>query len=384
MPILKIVAREMFYDLTGPAQAPVILFSNSLGATVEMWDGVVRLLAPFYRCLRYDTRGHGRSPVQPGAATIDDLADDVVELLDALGIDRAHVVGLSMGGMIAQSLAGRYPARVDHVALLATAPSLPPPENWFARAQTVRAQGIGAIADATMQRWFSPGADLALVAASAAQFSKIDGEGYAIACEAIARLNLHANLSAIKAPTLVVASSSDPVTTVAMGREMAASISNARFVEIDNAAHLFAIERPDETAAVLREFLPSASRAKDSDYAAGLANRKAVLGVDHVQRSLDKAGAFGQPWQEFITRLAWGETWGDATLPFKTRSLVTLAMMIALGREAEFKLHLRPALKNGVTPAELRALMMHAAVYAGVPAVNGAFAAVREELGDLV
>jgi 3-oxoadipate enol-lactonase/4-carboxymuconolactone decarboxylase len=181
-----------------------------------------------------------------------------------------------------------------------------------------------------------------------------------------------------------MAASFDPVTTVAMGREMAASISNARFVEINNAAHLFAIERPDETAAVLREFLPSASRAEDSDYAAGLANRKAVLGVDHVQRSLQKAGAFGQPWQEFITRLAWGETWGDATLPFKTRSLVTLAMRVALGREAEFKLHLRPALKNGVTPAELRALLMHAAVYAGVPAVNGAFAAVREELGDLV
>jgi 3-oxoadipate enol-lactonase / 4-carboxymuconolactone decarboxylase len=383
MPILKIAEREMFYDLTGPAQAPVIVFSNSLGATIEMWDGVVRVLAPFYRCLRYDTRGHGRSLVRPGAATIGDFADDLVALLDALAIDRAHIVGLSMGGMIAQSVAGRYPGRVDHVALLATAPSLPPPENWLARAQTVRAEGIGAIVDATMQRWFSTGADPALVAASAAQFAKIDREGYAIACEAIARLDLHANLAAIKAPTLVVAASFDPVTTVAMGREMAASISNARFAEIDQAAHLFAIERPVETAALLREFLPSAPCAEDFAFAAGLANRKAVLGVDHVQRSLDKAGAFGQPWQEFITRIAWGETWGDATLPFKTRSLLTLAMMIALGREAEFKLHLRPALKNGVTPAELRALLMHAAVYAGVPAVNGAFAAVREELGDL-
>lgn len=383
MPILKIAARDMFYDLTGPAQAPVVVFSNSLGATVEMWDAVVRDLAPFYRCLRYDTRGHGRSLVRPGAASIADLADDLVALLDALGIATAHIVGLSMGGMVAQSLAGRYPARVDHVALLATAAGLPPPENWLARAQTVRAEGIGAIVEATMQRWFSPAADPQLVAASAAQFAKIDRQGYAVACEAIARADLDANLAAIHAPTLVVAATLDPVTTVAMGRAMAARIKNARFAEIDNAAHLFAIERPGATAALLREFLPAAPRADDADFAAGLANRKAVLGVDHVQRSLANAGAFGQPWQDFITRIAWGDTWGDATLPFKTRSLVTLAMMVALGREAEFKLHLRPALKNGVTPAELRALLMHAAVYAGVPAVNGAFAAVREELGDL-
>ena len=88
------------------------------------------------------------------------------------------------------------------------------------------------------------------------------------------------------------------------------------------------------------------------------------------------------PWQDFITRMAWGETWGNPALAWKTRSLVTLAMMVALGREAEFKLHIKPALKNGVTMAELQALLLHAAIYAGVPAVNGAFAMVREVLGD--
>jgi 3-oxoadipate enol-lactonase/4-carboxymuconolactone decarboxylase len=168
-----------------------------------------------------------------------------------------------------------------------------------------------------------------------------------------------------------------------MGQTLAGGIAGARFAAVADAAHLFAIERADATAALLLDFLPPSQVHADAAFAAGLANRKAVLGVDHVQRSLDKAGSFGQPWQDFITRIAWGEMWGDATLPLKTRSLVTLAMMIALGREAEFKLHLRPALKNGVTPAELRALLMHASVYAGVPAVNGAFAAVREEFGDL-
>ena len=121
-------------------------------------------------------------------------------------------------------------------------------------------------------------------------------------------------------------------------------------------------------------------------FESGLANRKAVLGVEHVQRSLgkagDKAGGFAGPWQDFITRVAWGEVWGDNTIPWKTRSTVTLALMVALGREEEFKLHVRPALNNGVTLPELRALLIQCAVYAGVPAANGAFRWTRDVLGD--
>jgi 3-oxoadipate enol-lactonase/4-carboxymuconolactone decarboxylase len=120
----------------------------------------------------------------------------------------------------------------------------------------------------------------------------------------------------------------------------------------------------------------------EAAFAAGLANRKHVLGAAHVERSLAGAGEFATPWQDFITRYAWGEIWGDETLPWKTRSLITLSIMIALGREEEFKLHVRPALKNGVTLEELRALLKQAAVYAGVPAANGAFRWVREVLGE--
>ena len=117
-------------------------------------------------------------------------------------------------------------------------------------------------------------------------------------------------------------------------------------------------------------------------FKAGLANRKAVLGAEHVERSLAAAGAFATPWQDFITRYAWGEVWGDDTLPWKTRSIIVLSITLALGREEEFKLHLKPALKNGVTPAELRALLIQASIYAGVPAANGAFRWAREVLGE--
>lgn len=120
----------------------------------------------------------------------------------------------------------------------------------------------------------------------------------------------------------------------------------------------------------------------EAAFEAGLANRRAVLGEAHVERSLAGAGEFGMPWQNFITRYAWAEVWGDDTLPWKTRSMVVLAITLALGREEEFKLHLRPALKNGVTLPELRALLKQCAVYAGVPAANGAFRWAKEVLGE--
>ena len=107
-----------------------------------------------------------------------------------------------------------------------------------------------------------------------------------------------------------------------------------------------------------------------------------MLGAEHVERSLAKAGPFAMPWQDFITRTAWGEIWGDPTIPWKTRSMVTLAMMVALHREEEFKLHVRPALRNGVTIEELRSLLLQASIYAGVPAANAAFRWVKEVLGD--
>ncbi|MGJ3264567.1 MAG: carboxymuconolactone decarboxylase family protein [Salinarimonas sp.] len=120
----------------------------------------------------------------------------------------------------------------------------------------------------------------------------------------------------------------------------------------------------------------------DERFEKGLAARKAVLGEAHVERTMAGAGAFAGPWQEFITRTAWNDVWNDESLPRKTRSIVVLTITTALHREEEFKLHLRPALKNGVTIAELRALLIQCAVYAGVPAANAAFRWVREVLGD--
>jgi 3-oxoadipate enol-lactonase / 4-carboxymuconolactone decarboxylase len=390
MPMIRANRVNIFYDLTGPVGAPVVVFSNSLGTTLEMWDAQVRALSNRFRCLRYDTRGHGRSEVLDEPASIDDLADDLAGLLEALAIPTAHVVGLSLGGMTAQALAAAHPERVESLVLMATAAYLPPAEGWDQRAQTVRAQGMGALVDVVMQRWFT--ADTVALAPELVKpvrdrFSSLDPRGYAVTCLAIRDMDLRSRIGAIKVPTLVVAGEDDPATPIEMAEEIARLIPGAELTVVPEAAHLIAVEQAEQVNILLALFLGRVAGERPEatggvSFEAGLANRKSVLGVEHVQRSLENAGDFAGPWQDFITRNAWGEIWGDPTLPWKTRSLVTLAMMVALHREEEFKLHVRPALKNGVSVEELRSLLMQSAIYAGVPAANAAFRWVREVLGD--
>jgi 3-oxoadipate enol-lactonase/4-carboxymuconolactone decarboxylase len=170
-----------------------------------------------------------------------------------------------------------------------------------------------------------------------------------------------------------------------MMEALRAAIPGAELVVLPNVAHLVSVERPDAVANKIMMFLGGGNVKKaegSTPFEKGLAIRKEVLGSDYVEAALQNAGAFGAPWQDFITRTAWGEIWGDPTLPRKTRSMLTLAMMIALHREDEFKIHIRPAIKNGVTAAELGALIRQTAIYAGVPAANAAMRWSREVMGD--
>lgn len=389
MPSIRANGVELNYELRGPEAAPVVAFSHSIGTTVGMWEPQVAALAGRFRCLTYDTRGHGRSEVLDRPASLDDLAADLAGLLEALRIARAHVVGLSLGGMTAQAFAVRYPERLGRLVLMATSAHLPPPEAWDERARAVRAEGMGTIVEAVLARWFTPaygGEDPAAVKRVRDAFLATDPRGYAACCAAIRDMDLRGEIGRIVAPTLIVAGADDPSTRPAMAEDMRARIAGAELVVLSRAAHLLNIEQAAAANRHLLCFL-EAGRAGAGGRAAatfesGLANRKAVLGPEHVQRSLARAGAFAGPWQDFITRTAWGEIWGDPTLPWKARSLVTLAIMVALHREDEFKLHVRPALGNGVSVEELRALLVQSAVYAGVPAANAAFKWVREVLGD--
>lgn len=389
MPHIPVDGVDLHYELSGPSGAPVVVFSNSLGTTFAMWDALVPQLRGRYRVLRYDTRGHGGSDTRDAPATISDLAGDLSALLDALGLERVHLVGLSLGGMTVQALAAAAPDRVLSLTLMATAAHLPSEASWNERAALVRREGTEAIVEATMGRWFTPGyaeRHPERTGPIRDAFIACDHAGYAICCEAIGQMDLRPLLQRIEAPTLVMAGRDDPATPPAMAETICAGIRGAELIVLPRAAHLLAVEQAEAVGAYLLSFLDRHRGAGAAlgavPFAKGVENRSSVLGAAHVERSLAQAGGFGSPWQDFITRIAWGEIWGDPRLPWKTRSLITLAMMVALDREEEFKLHLRPALTNGVDAEELQALLLQTAIYAGVPAANGAFRWVREALGD--
>jgi 3-oxoadipate enol-lactonase len=234
----------LHYRLDGSHGAPPLLLCSSLGTTLELWDPQVSALSARFRLVRYDQRGHGRSPVPPGPYSIEDLGHDALALLDDLGLERVSFCGLSIGGMVGMWLAAEAPARIERVVLCSTAPSLPPRAQWLERAATVRAEGVSAIADATLARWFTQRAPGSLVASFRAMLVGTPPEGYAACCEALAELDLHDRLAAIDAPTLVVTGEGDPVATPEAGAKLAAAISGASHVTIAAARHLTNAEQP--------------------------------------------------------------------------------------------------------------------------------------------
>ncbi|KRF16711.1 3-oxoadipate enol-lactonase [Nocardioides sp. Soil797] len=248
--------------IPGPEGAPTVVLSNSLGSTLHMWDRNVEALAEHFTVVRYDTRGHGRSSVVDGPAHLDDLCDDVIALLDELDLDRVHFVGLSLGGMTGMRLGVRNPERLLGLVVLCTSPHLGPASNWTDRAALVRAEGTGAVAEAVVDRWYSPGFLTSTDAATAARVTEAravvaatPAEGYAACCEAIATMDLRDELASITAPTLAIAGADDPSTPPPHLEGIAASVRDGRVLVVPNSAHLANDEQPAAITPAIIEHL---------------------------------------------------------------------------------------------------------------------------------
>jgi 3-oxoadipate enol-lactonase/4-carboxymuconolactone decarboxylase len=364
----------LHHHIEGAPTAPPLLLGPALGTSMALWDAVAPELSTRHRVIRWDLPGHGASRadlIGPGA-TVADLASLVLALADALGVERFAYAGVSLGGAVGLHLAVHHPQRITSLAMICSSAHFGAAAPWRERAELVRRQGTGSLAQAAQTRWFTPGFTVPRLLAD---LRATDPEGYAACCEALASYDLRAQLPAVAVPTLLIAGREDPATGPEHLREISDAVPGARLTELPGAAHLAPAERPAAVLAALREHL-------GPDPGAGMAVRRAVLGDGHVDRAQQRTSDFTARFQDFITRYAWGEIWTDTTLSRRERSMITLTALVAHGHHEELAMHVRAARRGPLSTEEIGAVLLQAAVYCGVPAANTAFGIAQRVLAE--
>ncbi|MET9220226.1 alpha/beta fold hydrolase [Streptomyces sp. NPDC003300] len=400
----------------GPADAPVLILGPALGATWHMWDRQLPALTEQWRVLRYELPGHGGAPAHP-AASVDDLAARLLAVLDDEGVDTFGYAGCSLGAAIGARLALLRPDRVAALALVSAAARYATADVWRQRGVVVRANGLDRTALASPERWFT-GPFLATQPAitdwAVQMVRTTDADCYIAGCEALAAFDIRDALGSIKVPTLVVAGADDTETPPADARLLVAGIPDARLAVVPATGHLAPVEEPVAVGDLLATHFgsvwtepvsvstgavavppapvvpPQAVAARPAvvapdTYEEGLRIRREVIGDAEVDQALARAEDFGADFDSFLTRYAWGEVWSRPGLDRRTRSCVTLTALTATGRLEELADHTRAALRNGLTPAEIEEVLLHTALYCGLPAaraaVDTARTVIRQETG---
>ncbi|GAB2785963.1 3-oxoadipate enol-lactonase [Halomonas shantousis] len=383
MAFIDIAGRSVSYRLLGAEALPLVVLAHPLGMTQAVWDDLIPALLGRYRVLTWDLPGHGASAPCPGEIHAADLAREVLALADHAGASRFHFVGTSIGGVIGQQLLVQNPGRLCSAVLTNTGAVIGTPENWHARAQRVREEGWAQLAGEIVPRWFSPSCleqHTATRPGWETQLSRTDTESYARLCELLATVDNRGKLRSASVKVRLLGGSDDLSTPPETLEALAAQLADCSLEILESVGHVPSVECPGAFAKRLLLWLPS-ERGEVGEqgvsYAEGLETRKQVLGAEHVERASANATSLDAPFQQMITRLAWGELWGNADLSRTERSMITLAVLAALGRDGELELHLKTAKRIGLSEAQLRQALMHVAIYAGVPAANHAFAMAK-------
>lgn len=383
MPYVTANHTRIFYRLEGNDGLPVIVLSHSIGTDHAMWAPQVPDLTEHFQVLRFDTRGHGASDSPTGEYSVEHLGRDALALVDALKISKFAFCGLSMGGAIGQWLALHASERLTKLILANTSPRFGTPEHWNNRIQAVRQGGMAAILEMALGRFFSEEFRARSSPEEASIRSVLLGtasEGYTGCCTALRDFDSTSEVGNITIPTLVIVGDKDISTPLAgNGDLLVQKINGAKLVHLP-VAHLSNLEAPRSFTAALLAFLQPGARLSQDCLEAGFAMRRKVLGDAHVDRAIANTTAFTQDFQELITKYAWGTVWSRPGLDHRTRRLLVLAMMAALGRWEEFRLHVSTGLLQGLEICDIKESLLQTAIYAGVPAANTAFHIAQEEI----
>ncbi|EDY49004.1 3-oxoadipate enol-lactone hydrolase [Streptomyces clavuligerus] len=406
------------YRIDGPDDAPVLVLGPSLGTTWHMWDRQIAELAREWRVIRFDLPGHGGAPARP-ASSVGELSDRLLATLDELGIQRFGYAGCSIAGAMGIDLALRRPQRVASLALVAASPRFGTADEFRRRGVVVRSNGLDPMARTAPESWFTrtfAAAQPAIVEWAVTMVRTTDPGCYIAACEALAAFDARSELGRIGVPTLVLVGSEDQVTGPAEARTLVAGIPDARLALVPGASHLAPVEQPAAVTDLLvghfagvaqdtlttipappvppvsapvtpvAELAPADRQPKAEGRAdthePGMKIRREVLGDAHVDAATAGADGFTADFQDLLTRWAWGEIWSREGLDRRTRSAITLTALIAGGHREQLAVHVRAALRNGLTPDEIREILLHTAVYCGLPAADAAFAVAAEVIRE--
>ncbi|WP_447530377.1 alpha/beta fold hydrolase [Vreelandella sp. TE19] len=376
--------RSVAYRLLGSQANPLVVLAHPLGMSQAVWDDVIPALLPRYRVLTWDLPGHGASQaVNDAKISPADLAQETLALTELVGARRFHFVGTSIGGVVGQQLIAEHGDQLLSATLTNTGAVIGNPDLWNTRAGRVREEGLEAMAKEIVPRWFAPrafDASPALKAGWCVQMGRGDDESYAQLCEMLGRDTFTGRLAGKRANVHLLGGSEDLATPPATLEALSKELGGAPLEVFDGVGHVPSVEAPARFAETLLSVMAIELGDVANEgvtYATGLETRKQVLGEAHVERSTTNANSLDTPFQQMITRLAWGELWSNEDLTRRERSMITTAILAALGRE-ELTLHLKTAQRIGLSEAELRQVLMHVAIYAGVPAANHAFTLAKE------
>jgi 3-oxoadipate enol-lactonase/4-carboxymuconolactone decarboxylase len=369
---------------------PLLVVGPSLGTSAEgLWSACARELAASFSVVGWDLPGHGGSPATAEPFSVAGLAAAVLELAEELLGGRGEpaasfaYAGDSFGGAVGLQLLLDAPGRITSAVLVATGARIATPESWRERAALVRDRGTSALLAAAPARWFAPGfpeRDPAVATRLLGDLEEADDRSYALACEALAGFDVRSRLQDVEAPVLAVAGRHDGVTPVADLAAIAGTVRRGRLAVLGDCGHLPPAEAPSQLADLVAAVIaPVNAPVRDR----GAAVRRAVLGDAHVDRAAAATTGFTRDFQDLITRYAWGEIWGRPGLDRRSRSLITLTALVALGHHEELALHVRGARRNGLTQDEIGEALLQTAIYCGVPAANTAFRVAQRVLDEM-